>query len=140
MSLNLNELKNVIKDQLDKHLTKLKSNKELKQTVENEIEEIIKQITRLIIRQKIELLKQINEKNKIHESNLSNLIRTENDILTKIENNNNNQDEILHDYNQFKLLSSNINFDFVFKKNENIEKYLIIGDIFSVFKNFNILF
>ena len=133
MSLNLNELKNEIKNQLTNHQSKLKLNIELKQTVETEIDVIIMQITRCLIRRKKELFKQINENITNLEANLNNLINKENDLLSKIENN--NFDEILNDFNQLKSFKSNlnINFKYIFKKNETIETNLNIGDLFLVF-------
>lgn len=119
-----------IKDQLKKHLNKLELNKQLKKKVENEINEILIQLTRLLIRQKLELLKKINENEKILESNLANLINKENNLLKKLQISD-NSDEILNDYNELKSLNNNLytDFDYVFKKNELIDKSLLIGNL-----------
>jgi hypothetical protein len=121
-----------IKDQLKEHLNKLELNKKLKQNVENEINEILIELTRLLIRQKLELLKKINENEKILESNLANLINKENNLLKKLQISSfDNSDEISNDYNELKSLSNNLNtdFDYVLKKNELIDKYLSIGNL-----------
>ncbi len=119
-----------IKDQLKEHLNKLELNKQLKKKVENEINEILIQLTRLLIRQKLELLKKINENEKILESNLANLINKENNLLKKLQISD-NSDEILNDYNELKSLNNNLytDFDYVFKKNELIDKSLLIGNL-----------
>jgi hypothetical protein len=132
MCKNLNEIKNELKDQLNEHLNKLKLNKQLKQKVDNEINDITIDLTRFIVRQKIELLKKTNENEKIIESNLNNLINKENDLLNKLEvNNNYNYNELMNDYNELNSFKSliNINFDCIFKKNEINENYLRIGNL-----------
>ena len=132
MCKNLNEIKNELKDQLNEHLNKLKLNKQLKQKVDNEINDITIDLTRFIVRQKIELLKKTNENEKNIESNLNNLINKENDLLNKLEvNNNYNYNEIMNDYNELNSFKSliNINFDCIFKKNEINENYLRIGNL-----------
>jgi hypothetical protein len=132
MCKNLNEIKNELKDQLNEHLNKLKLNKQLKQKVDNEINDITIDLTRFIVRQKIELLKKTNENEKILESNLNNLINKENDLLNKLEvNNNYNYNELINDYNELNSFKSliNINFDCIFKKNEINENYLRIGNL-----------
>jgi hypothetical protein len=124
MCKNLNEIKNELKDQLNVHLNKLKLNKQLKQKVDNEINDITIDLTRFIVRQKIELLKKTNENEKILESNLNNLINKEKDLLNKLEDSNNNYEEIINDYNELKSLisSKNFNFDYIFQKNENVSR------------------
>ena len=105
MCKNLNEIKNELKDQLNDHLNKLIVNKQLKQTIDNQINDITIELTRFIIRQKIELLKKTNQCEKIVELNLNNLINKENDLLSKLEDSNNNctYNEIINDYNELKL-------------------------------------
>ena len=95
MSNNLNE---IIKNELKDDLNQLKLNKQLKQTVDNKINDITIELTRCLIRSKIELLKQTNKNEKILELNLTNLINKKNDLSNKLEeNNNNNYDEIIND-------------------------------------------
>ena len=119
----LNEIiKNELKDDLN----------QLKQTVDSKINDITIELTRCIIRSKIELLKQTNRNEKILELNLTNLIKKKYDLLNKLEENNNNyDDEIINEYNELKSFKSqiNVNFDYVFKKNELIEQYLSIGTL-----------
>jgi len=133
MRPSLNEIKNELKDHLNEHLSKLKLNKQLKQTVDSEINDITMQLTRFIIRQKIELLKKTNENEKILESNLTNLINKEYDLLNKLQDNNNNKNynEIINDYDELRSFKSltNINFDYIFKKNEINELFLNIGNL-----------
>ena len=133
MCKNLNEIKNELKDHLNEHLSKLKLNKQLKQTVDSEINDITVQLTRFIIRQKIKLLKKTNENEKILESNLTNLINKEYDLLNKLQDNNNNKNynEIINDYDELRSFKSltNINFDYIFKKNEINELFLNIGNL-----------
>jgi hypothetical protein len=133
MCKNLNEIKNELKDQLNDHLNKLIVNKQLKQTIDNQINDITIELTRFIIRQKIELLKKTNQCEKIVELNLNNLINKENDLLSKLEDSNNNctYNEIINDYNELKSFKSliNINFDYILKKNEINENYLRIGNL-----------
>jgi len=110
----------------------LKLNKQLKQKVDNEINDVTIDLTRFIVRQKIELLKKTNENEKNIESNLNNLINKENDLLNKLEvNNNYNYNELMNDYNELNSFKSliNINFDCIFKKNEINENYLRIGNL-----------
>ena len=128
MSNNLNE---IIKNELKDDLNQLKLNKQLKQTVDNKINDITIELTRCIIRSKIELLKQTNKNEKILELNLTNLINKKYDLLNKLEENNNYDDEIINEYNELKSFKSqiNVNFDYVFKKNELIEQYLSIGSL-----------
>ena len=119
---NLNEIiKNELKDDLN----------QLKQTVDSKINDITIELTRCIIRSKIELLKQTNKNEKILELNLTNLINKKYDLLNKLEENNNYDDEIINEYNELKSFKSqiNVNFDYVFKKNELIEQYLSIGTL-----------
>ena len=119
----LNEIiKNELKDDLN----------QLKQTVDSKINDITIELTRCLIRSKIELLKQTNKNEKILELNLTNLINKKYDLLNKLEENNNNyDDEIINEYNELKSFKSqiNVNFDYVFKKNELIEQYLSIGTL-----------
>jgi len=133
MNRNLSKIKIYLKDQLNEHLNKSKLNKQLKQTVDSEINDITMQLTRFIIRQKIELLKKTNENEKILESNLTNLINKEYDLLNKLQDNNNNKnyDEIINDYDELRSFKSltNINFDYIFKKNEINELFLNIGNL-----------
>ncbi len=109
-----------IKDQLKEHLNKLELNKQLKKKVENEINEILIQLTRLLIRQKLELLKKINENEKILESNLANLINKENNLLKKLQISD-NSDEILNDYNELitSLLFPSLKFLYSLLLTEN---------------------
>ena len=132
MCKNLNEIKNELKDQLNDHLNKLIVNKQLKQTIDNQINDITIELTRFIIRQKIELLKKTNQCEIIVELNLNNLINKENDLLCKLEDSNNcTYNEIINDYNELKSFKSliNINFDYILKKNEINENYLRIGNL-----------
>ena len=133
MNRNLSKIKIYLKDQLNEHLNKSKLNKQLKQTVDSEINDITMQLTRFIIRQKIELLKKTNENEKILESNLTNLINKEYDLLNKLQDNNNNKNynEIINDYDELRSFKSltNINFDYIFKKNEINELFLNIGNL-----------
>ena len=133
MNRNLSKIKIYLKDQLNEHLSKLKLNKQLKQTVDSEINDITVQLTRFIIRQKIKLLKKTNENEKILESNLTNLINKEYDLLNKLQDNNNNKNynEIINDYDELRSFKSltNINFDYIFKKNEINELFLNIGNL-----------
>lgn len=127
-----NYLNEIIKNELKDDLNQLKLNKQLKQTVDSKINDITIELTRCIIRSKIELLKQTNKNEKILELNLTNLINKKYDLLNKLEeNNNNNYDEIINEYNELKSFKSqiNVNFDYVFKKNELIEQYLSIGTL-----------
>jgi hypothetical protein len=134
MSNNLNEIiTNEIKNELNNDLNQLKLNKQFKQTVDNKINDATIELTRFIIRSKIELLKQTNQNEKKIESNLTYLINKKNDLLNKLEENNiNNYDEVITDYNELKSFKSSIhiNFDYIFKKNEIIhEQYLSIGSL-----------
>ena len=127
-----NNLNEIIKNELKDDLNQLKLNKQLKQTVDNKINDITIELTRCLIRSKIELLKQTNKNEKILELNLTNLINKKYDLLNKLEENNNNyDDEIINEYNELKSFKSqiNVNFDYVFKKNELIEQYLSIGSL-----------
>jgi hypothetical protein len=126
-----NYLNEIIKNELKDDLNQLKLNKQLKQTVDNKINDITIELTRCIIRSKIELLKQTNKNEKILELNLTNLINKKYDLLNKLEENNNYDDEIINEYNELKSFKSqiNVNFDYVFKKNELIEQYLSIGSL-----------
>lgn len=146
MCKSLNEIKNELKYLFNEHSNKLILNKQLKQKVDNEINDITIELTRFIIRQKIELLKKTNQFEKILETNLNNLLNKENDLLNKLEDNNNNNcsyNEIINDYNELKSFKSliNINFDYILKKNEKNENQLIIGNLMvniylSIFNQF----
>ena len=140
-NFNLNEIKSEIKVQLNEHVNKLKSIKEMKQSVETEINDMVLQVTRRLIRQKIEILKKVNKNEKLLESNLNNLISKEHDLLNKFDNIN-NYDEIISGYNQLNASDLNVNFDYVFKKNEKIEEnFLSIGDLLLlVIFFYNLLF
>ncbi len=134
MSNNLNEIiKNELINELNNDLNQLKLNKQLKQTVDNKINDATIELTRFIIRSKIELLKQTNQNEKRIETNLTHLINKKNDLLNKLEENNyNNYDEIITDYNELKSFKNSIqiNFDYILKKNEIIhEQYLSIGSL-----------
>ena len=131
MTTYLNEIKIELKNDLIDDFNQLKLNRQLKQAVDNNINDMTIELTRFIIRSKIELLKQTNQNEKILELNLTNLINRKNDLLNKLEVNNNNYDEIINEYNELKSFKSqmNINFDYVFKKNELIEQYLSIGTL-----------
>jgi len=134
MSNNLNEIiKNELINELNNDLNQLKLNKQLKQTVDNKINDATIELTRFIIRSKIELLKQTNQNEKRIETNLTHLINKKNDLLNKLEENNYyNYDEIITDYNELKSFKNSIqiNFDYILKKNEIIhEQYLSIGSL-----------
>jgi len=61
------------------------------------------------------------------------LMTKENELLQKLKCSCTGNDEIINDYNKLELLNLKIDFNFEFKKNEIIEKYLIIGDLLVIF-------
>ena len=59
------------------------------------------------------------------------LINKKKALLNKLECNHAEYDDIINDFNEIESLNSNLHIDFnyEFKKNEIIEKYLSIGDL-----------
>jgi len=123
-SLNVKKLKNELIDQLNEDLNKSKLNKQLKQKLVNEIKSATIDSAKLILRQERQLIYNLDQNEKILESNLNNLINKEKDLLKKLEDSNNNYEEIINDYNELKSLisSKNFNFDYIFQKNENVSR------------------
>ena len=121
MLKNLNKIKNELKDESNEHSNKLKNLR--KQNVENEKENEVQELTG----RQIEIIKIINQNKKKMESNLINLINKQNDLLKRIEDNN-NYNEIINDYNELKLFKNlkNKDFDYFIKKNEINKNYLNI--------------
>ena len=123
-SLNVKKLKNELIDQLNEDLNKSNLNKQLKQKLVNEIKSATIDSAKLILRQERQLIYNLDQNEKILESNLNNLINKEKDLLKKLEDSNNNYEEIINDYNELKSLisSKNFNFDYIFQKNENVSR------------------
>lgn len=92
--------------------------------MENEKENEVKQLTG----RQIEIIKIINQNNKKMESNLINLINKQNDLLKRIEDNNNYND-IINDYNELKSFKNlkNKDFDYFIKKNEINKNYQVLN-------------
>ena len=137
MHKNLREIQTKINDQLDEHSNKLKLNKKIKDTIENEI---TIEFTRCLIRQKAILLKQTACVQNVLESNLNNLITKEKDLLARIKLTN-SYDEIQNDLNELEALNTKLQLDFnyefkkntITKDNHNIGNLLVLYNLVLLF-------
>ena len=133
-----NEIRSNINSNLKVNLNQLKLNKERKIALDGEIRKISMKLFHYLFSQQVNLLKQTANIETNLELNLNNIINKQNELLTKLESNSTptQYDEIINDYNQLNN-NSQTEFNFEFKKNEFIEKHLIIGHLLVII--FNIL-
>jgi len=129
MPKHLNEIKNELNERLKDHEYKLKLNKEKKEAISEEIRKISMEYFHFIFSQQVKLIREIKTIENNLNSNINKLIIKENELLKKLEECSEciQLDEIINDYNKLELLK--IDFNYEFKKNEIIEKYLLIGDL-----------
>jgi len=125
-----NEIRSKINSSLKVNLNQLKLNKERKIALDGEIRKISMKLFHYLFSQQVNLLKQTANIETNLELNLNNLINKQYELLTKLESNSTptQYDEIINDYNQLNN-NSQTEFNFEFKKNEFIEKHLIIGHL-----------
>ena len=114
MQKDIDEIKLEINDQLKVHLNQLKKWRN------EEIRSKTMKLFHFIMKQQIKLIKKTADIEKELELNLNNFINKEINLLSKLEIN-------LTEYNEIKNNNLKINFNYEFKTNEIIEKNLIIG-------------
>ena len=131
MQKDLNEIKIEINNRLNEYLNKITLNKERKKQVDDEIRSISMKLFHYIFSQQVKIIKQTACIEKCLELNLIQLINKKKALLNKLECNHAEYDDIINDFNEIESLNSNLHIDFnyEFKKNEIIEKYLSIGDL-----------
>lgn len=131
MQKDLNEIKIEINNRLNEYLNKITLNKERKKQVDDEIRSISMKLFHYIFSQQVKIIKQTASIEKCLELNLIQLINKKKALLNKLECNFVEYDDIINDFNEIETLNSNlyIDFNYEFKKNEIIEKYLSIGDL-----------
>ena len=125
---NKNEIRFEINDRLIDHINQLKLNKERNKLIDLEIREISMKLFHFIFSQQVKLLKQTAHIEHDLELNLNKLINRENELLARLD---------LEDENEIRINDDDLNhlktcFNYEFKKNEIIEKYLIIGDLLVI--------
>lgn len=136
MPKDLNEIKNELNDRLKDHEDKLKLNKKKKKALAEEIKKISMEYFRFIFSQQVKLLREVTKIENNLNSNINNLMTKENELLQKLKCSCTENDEIINDYNKLESLNLKIDFNFEFKKNEMIKKYLIIGDLLVILIGF----
>jgi hypothetical protein len=136
MQKDLNEIKIEINNRLNEYLNKITLNKERKKQVDDEIRSVSMKLFHNIFSQQVKIIKQTASIEKCLELNLIQLINKKKALLNKLECNFVGEyDDIINDFNEIESLNSNLHIDFnyEFKKNEIIEKYLSIGDLLVLF-------
>jgi len=128
LSKDKNEIRFEINDRLIDHINQLKSNKDRKKLIDLEIREISMKLFHFIFSQQVKLLKQTAHIEHDLELNLNKLINRENELLARLD---------LEDENEIRINDDDLNhlktcFNYEFKKNEITEKYLIIGDLLVI--------
>jgi hypothetical protein len=131
MQKDLNEIKIEISNRLNEYLNKITLNKERKKQVDDEIRSVSMKLFHFIFSQQVKIIKQTASIEKCLELNLIQLINKKKALLKRLECNFVEYDDIINDFNEIESLNSNLHIDFnyEFKKNEIIEKYLSIGDL-----------